>query len=1132
MFYFAFISILIYFRSGSSHSHGSSSPSSSDPSKSKHLQSAVSTPPTTVHSDDNRPLAICVRNLPSRSSDTSLKDGLFHEYKKHGKVTWVKVVGQSSERYALVCFKKPEDVEKALEVSHDKLFFGCKIAVAPYQGFDVDDNEFRPYEAELDEFNPKSTRTLFIGNLEKDITTAELRKNFDCFGEIIEIEIKKQGANAYAFCQYSDIISVVKAIRAMDGEHLGMNRIKLGFGKSMATNCVWIDGVSDAVSENYLSTQFSRFGPVTQITINRDQKMALVFFEQTQYAQSAVKEMRGIMLRGRKLQVDFASRECQDAFYEKLDKKGATTPDTNRSSFDSSTTLNSRFSRSQSNFRTIEDDDSVKSMKSMTKPMKTVIDTPGGRSRTSSFGRHGNSGAVSPTSGSSTPRCTSAHRNSRYANMEYHEDEYIPSSIQATDQIAIQSGKTVRSSKLPGHEKSYDELSQCSADADDYNYFKDRSTSPQTRMANEMDNIPIHGRRKHTDEFSTGENRSLYQNASKVFTKSFQTGLSNVDGERRARSPIIDDEPYFNSNNKHHRIQSVVVSADTSSMHPSSGHFQAPSDIRHLQRSHLHEQLEECPSNGDDILSPKKRMKFENADSGNIVQTNLVNDTNCDLPNNLNDTNLLHLRKGAEVRRLSECNSLKHNAANNYIRRPSTDSGTLRHITQNDLRNSQSYSCIKRRKTGATNSESEHHSKGRGHQLHSHHSHEASASESADGSRPGTPLCDERPELPEPADPRRHTRERSTRSSPMYLSLPKFGVQTYNQIRAFNQTHSLSTYILTNNCSGDVMDHHAKAFNALSSPPPALLTRPTNSSSISLTSQHSSQINFQPNERSTLSNSNFTLSRNAHHKGHANTFSSSSSDTATNQTHQSNAIEPKVTSHHSQSSQSTHTISMAPLPKVSHPIEPPKPLCIPPPPSEQPPGSPIHQQHNSSLNAAEQPYHSNSSDSELANSPSFDERIKNLDEMFEKWNGGTLTKQGSVSSTEVSTPTSTTPSYSSRHKFLDLDVNEVKPSEIVKSVLAKKSIFDDDLKRLENIGEKYEASAYNFTRLTPGGSNVIKPIPTLTSTSQLPKLQTQTQHSTPIVQTHPRLNAVSPMNSPQPQSPYNSPSPSPIVTNR
>jgi len=59
-----------------------------------------------------------------------------------------------------------------------------------------------------------------------------------------EIDIKKQGAvSSYAFCQYSDIGSVVKAMRSMDGEHLGANRIKLGFGKSMPTSCVWVDGI-------------------------------------------------------------------------------------------------------------------------------------------------------------------------------------------------------------------------------------------------------------------------------------------------------------------------------------------------------------------------------------------------------------------------------------------------------------------------------------------------------------------------------------------------------------------------------------------------------------------------------------------------------------------------------------------------------------------------------------------------------------------------------------------------------------------------------------------------------------------------------------------------------------------------
>jgi RNA recognition motif-containing protein len=336
---------------------------------------------------------------------------LFHEYKKHGKVTWVKVVGQNHERYALVCFKKPEDVDKALEVSQDKLFFGCKIEVQPYQGYDVDDNEFRPYEAELDEFQPKSTRTLFIGNLEKDITVAELRKHFECFGEILEIDIKKQGSSPYAFCQYADIVSVVKAVRKMDGEHLGATRIKLGFGKSMPTTCVWFDGIAESVTEHYLSQHCSRFGTVQKVTIDRDRRMSLVTFDQIQSAQQAVKEMRGIPMRGRKLQVDFASRECIDAFYGRLEKQ---TNSNNSTTTIAATTAATNY---DSNNRYI---------------------TNLSRSRASSFSRPNNplSGTASPTStpsAGSTPRHLSTinmSRKLRYATGSpelYDSNEYLDS---------------------------------------------------------------------------------------------------------------------------------------------------------------------------------------------------------------------------------------------------------------------------------------------------------------------------------------------------------------------------------------------------------------------------------------------------------------------------------------------------------------------------------------------------------------------------------------------------------------------------------------------------------------------------------------------------------------------------------
>ena len=50
---------------------------------------------------------------------------------------------------------------------------------------EVEDDDFEPPEAKLDEYHPKATRTLFVGNLEKEISTQSLRDTFKPYGEII-----------------------------------------------------------------------------------------------------------------------------------------------------------------------------------------------------------------------------------------------------------------------------------------------------------------------------------------------------------------------------------------------------------------------------------------------------------------------------------------------------------------------------------------------------------------------------------------------------------------------------------------------------------------------------------------------------------------------------------------------------------------------------------------------------------------------------------------------------------------------------------------------------------------------------------------------------------------------------------
>jgi len=72
-------------------------------------------------------------------------------------------------------------------------------------------------------------------------------------------------------------------MRTMDGEFLAGSRINLGFGKSLATTCVWIDGVAESVSEKYLASHFNQFGSVTHCVIDRTREHALVFFQQVNF---------------------------------------------------------------------------------------------------------------------------------------------------------------------------------------------------------------------------------------------------------------------------------------------------------------------------------------------------------------------------------------------------------------------------------------------------------------------------------------------------------------------------------------------------------------------------------------------------------------------------------------------------------------------------------------------------------------------------------------------------------------------------------------------------------------------------------------------------------------------------------
>lgn len=529
--------------------------------------------------------------------------------------------------------------------------------------------------------------------------------------------------------------------------------------------------------------------------------------------------------------------------------------------------------------------------------------------------------------------------------------------------------------------------------------------------------------------------------------------------------------------------------------------------ILESQRHKILDQLEKCPSSGDETESPKKRAKYsQELATADDAQNNHHNHhdssaTNCNGKvldhrdasssatavaayshnhHRFHHTEMVH-RKTVEIRRLSDCN-IKHSASvpggamtssvsyTKPNRRPSTDS--LSRFQQMD-----SYQTMmhKRRKTSATASTSSSSStmtlndteqqatKVRGHQLHSNHSFEASGGESEHGSRPGTPLFDERPE--NSIDPRRPPI--AVRAiEPMNLPLPKFAQQFHQQLRQSNQLRPATDAI-------SVADK--QEINSITS---------AHLQHSSLQNRSISPTPLTPQIRS-----------------------------------RSNSLMPPVSS----GSSNSETVLTSPRP----------PSLV-----------------------------SNSSDSEQElgsiagpnSSPSLEERLKKFTEDYDSWSSN---GRSSSSSHYMN---------SFRHSVPEIAVPET--PELLRSVL-KNSMFDEDTKRLENIGDKYVPQApltiptatvtsknafgaFGGNHINLSGTpsplmtmmNSIGSISSLASAPIHPEALTATsalsnslgklhmpaqQPVTITTMIHQRLGSSgtgSPLNSPNTASPYNSPNPS------
>ncbi|XP_057686566.1 RNA-binding protein 15 [Corythoichthys intestinalis] len=204
----------------------------------------------------------------------------------------------------------PPPLPRELERDREFALFEARARPA----FIAERAAFREEDLLSPEDDQRANRTLFLGNLDTGVTEADLRRAFDRFGVITEVDIKRpvwDQTSTYGFLKFENLDMAHRAKLSMSGKIVGCKPIKIGYGKATPTTRLWVGGLGHWVPLNALAREFDRFGTIRTIDYRKGDTWAYIQYESLDAAQAACTNMRGFPLGGseRRLRVDFADTE-------------------------------------------------------------------------------------------------------------------------------------------------------------------------------------------------------------------------------------------------------------------------------------------------------------------------------------------------------------------------------------------------------------------------------------------------------------------------------------------------------------------------------------------------------------------------------------------------------------------------------------------------------------------------------------------------------------------------------------------------------------------------------------------------------------------------------------------------------
>jgi len=306
---------------------------------------------------------LCISPFSQRIPDEDVKEAIYHEFMKFGDFT-VKIVYSGTRRLAYVDFRYPEDAFAAKQFHQDKLvLFDEPVRVdvvygtkprgrsrsppdmggdsyrrrSPYgprsamkdgnSGHDVPrdvpgnfydrvppkDSKYTSHHASQHtppEDDETATRTLFVGNLDYDVTAQELQSIFERYGYVEDVDVKRAAGStgAYAFIRFANLDMAFRAKVEMSGQTIGRHQCRIGYGKVIPSTCLWVGGIGPWLTPDALGRVFGRHAVVQYTEWPAGKNYAYVVCASVDEARNALAALRGAPLGGqdRRLRIDFA----------------------------------------------------------------------------------------------------------------------------------------------------------------------------------------------------------------------------------------------------------------------------------------------------------------------------------------------------------------------------------------------------------------------------------------------------------------------------------------------------------------------------------------------------------------------------------------------------------------------------------------------------------------------------------------------------------------------------------------------------------------------------------------------------------------------------------------------------------